>query len=47
MAVYERLHRLADGRGKEVRVVKSELRKLLVDHTRLLTKLRDEGYNVE
>lgn len=35
MKQYEALHALADGRGKETRIAKSQLRKLLVDLTRL------------
>jgi hypothetical protein len=38
---FERLHQLSDGRGKQVRVSKQDLRLLLLDHSRTIRALED------
>jgi hypothetical protein len=47
MAVFERLHEAASGRGKKTEVLKRELSKLLVDHSRLIRACRRVGIEVK
>ena len=41
LATFEALHEAANGRGKKVTVSKIALRKLLMDHTNALARLKD------
>lgn len=47
LTVFERLHKAADGRGKKTSVSKADLAALLMDHSRILSVLQDEGIPVE
>lgn len=47
LKTFEKLHTAADGRGKKALVIKSDLRALLMDHSRALAKLADMQVETE
>ncbi len=47
LAIFEKLHRLADGRGKFCKVSKRDLAALLMDHASALAKLADVQVEME
>jgi len=47
LSAFEKLHTLADGRGRLAEVEKKHLRLLLSDHSLILGRLQDAGVNIE